>query len=40
MSGLGGNLETFYWAFGETDVYGAQQHVPLAGHAIEWPETT
>jgi hypothetical protein len=27
-------------AVGETDVYGAQQHVPLAGHAIEWPETT
>ena len=26
-------------AVGETDVYGAQQHVPLARHAIEWPET-
>jgi hypothetical protein len=26
-------------AIGETDVYGAQQHVPLAGHAIEWPES-
>ena len=25
-------------AIGETDVYGAQQHVPLARHAIEWPE--
>lgn len=27
-------------AVGETDVYGAQQHVPLAGHAIAWPEPT
>ena len=26
-------------AVGESDVYGAQQHVPLAGHAVEWPET-
>ena len=25
-------------AVGETDVYGAQQHVPLAAHAVEWPE--
>ena len=24
-------------AVGETDVYGAQQHVPLARHAIPWP---
>ena len=23
-------------AVGETDVYGAQQHVPLMQHAIEW----
>jgi hypothetical protein len=23
---------------GETDVYGAQQHVPLMQHAIEWEE--
>lgn len=25
-------------AVGETDVYGAQQHVPLMEHAIEWDE--
>lgn len=25
-------------AVGETDVYGAQQHVPLMQHAIEWEE--
>jgi hypothetical protein len=23
-------------AVGESDVYGAQQHVPLAEHAVEW----
>jgi len=25
-------------ALGETDVYGAQQHVPLMLHEIDWPE--
>jgi hypothetical protein len=25
-------------ALGETDVYGAQQHVPLMQHEIDWPE--
>ena len=25
-------------AVGETDVYGAQQHVPLMQHAVPWPE--
>ena len=25
-------------AVGEHDVYGAQQHVPLMQHAIDWPE--
>lgn len=25
-------------ALGETDVYGAQQHVPLMQHAVAWPE--
>lgn len=25
-------------AVGEHDVYGAQQHVPLMQHAVEWPE--
>ncbi|MBI2206888.1 MAG: DUF4387 domain-containing protein [Candidatus Rokubacteria bacterium] len=25
-------------AVGETDVYGAQQHVPLMQHAIEWDD--
>ena len=25
-------------AVGETDVYGAQQHVPLARYSIEWSE--
>lgn len=25
-------------ALGETDVYGAQQHVPLMQHRIPWPE--
>jgi hypothetical protein len=25
-------------AVGETDVYGAQQHVPLMQHRVPWPE--
>jgi hypothetical protein len=25
-------------AVGETDVYGAQQHVPLMQHPVAWPE--
>jgi hypothetical protein len=25
-------------AVGETDVYGAQQHVPLMQHSVPWPE--
>jgi len=25
-------------ALGETDVYGAQQHVPLMLHEMDWPE--
>jgi uncharacterized protein DUF4387 len=25
-------------ALGETDVYGAQQHVPLMRHEIDWPD--
>jgi hypothetical protein len=25
-------------AVGETDVYGAQQHVPLMEHPVPWPE--
>jgi hypothetical protein len=25
-------------AVGETDVYGAQQHVPLMQHPVPWPE--
>jgi hypothetical protein len=25
-------------AVGETDVYGAQQHVPLMRHAVEWED--
>lgn len=27
-------------AVGETDVYGAQQHVPLMQHAVSWPEAS